>query len=180
MNPKDLNLVSISEKFSTPTKARIFLEGVLWPNGPVCPHCKGMDACRLVSKPSSKHPVRDGLLKCRECKKKFTVMVGTIFSDSHIPLNKWLIAIFLLCSSKKAISAHQLHRSLAITYKSAWFMAHRLRYAMQDTGFTGQLTGVVEIDETYVGGKVPRVGQAEEGTPRPRFLQGASCVPRGA
>lgn len=167
MNPKELNLATISEKISTPEKARVFLESILWPNGPVCPHCKGMDACRIVSRPGSKYPVRDGLLKCRKCSKKFTVMVGTIFSDSHIPLNKWLMAIFLLCSAKKAISAHQLHRSLGITYKSAWFMAHRLRYAMHNPNFGAQMDGVVEMDETYVGGKVPKFGARRLGRPGP-------------
>lgn len=166
MDPKALNLASICEQFSTPEKARVFLEGILWANCPVCPHCKAMDACRLVSNPNSTHKVRDGLLKCRACRKKFTVMVGTIFSDSHIPLNKWLMAIFLLCSSKRAISAHQLHRSLGITYKSAWFMAHRLRYAMQSEPFA-KMTGAVEVDETYVGGKVPKNGKRRAGRPGP-------------
>ncbi len=81
--------------------ARAHLEAQRWPNGPVCPHCKGTNAPRMVSSPESKNQVRDGLLKCRDCRKKFTVTVGTIFEHSHIPLNKWLLATFLLCSSKK-------------------------------------------------------------------------------
>jgi transposase-like protein len=93
------------------------------------------------------------LWKCRSCRKQFTVTVGTIFEGSHIGLHKWLLAFYLLCSSKKGMSAHQLHRMLGITYKSAWFMAHRIRYAMEQPAFTTLLSGTVEADETYVGGK---------------------------
>jgi hypothetical protein len=96
---------------------------------------------------------RQGLYKCKACRKQFTVTVGTVFEDSHIPMNKWLQAIYLLCSSKKGISAHQLHRMLGVTYKSAWFMAHRLRYAMTQTPLVEKLQGIVEVDETYIGGR---------------------------
>src|SRR5436190_1528393 len=105
MNPKDLNLSTMAAKLSTPESARIYLESILWPNGPVCPHCHGTDAVRLISRSESKHKVRPGVLKCRACRKKFTVTVGTIFEATHIPLEKWLMALFLLCSAKKAISA---------------------------------------------------------------------------
>src|SRR5439155_19858434 len=90
---------------------------------------------------------------CAACRKQFTVTVGTIFEGSHIPLHKWLLAFYLLCSSKKGMSAHQLHRMLGVTYKSAWFMAHRIRYAMEQPPFARPLEGVIEADETYVGGK---------------------------
>ncbi len=93
------------------------------------------------------------LLKCKQCKRQFTPTVGTIFEDSHVPLNKWLAAIYLMCASKKGISAHQIHRMLGVTYKTAWFMCHRVRHAMKDKS-GDPLRGVIEADETYVGGKV--------------------------
>ena len=132
-------------------KAREHLEALHWPNGPVCPHCNERERItRLTSKSA-----RPGLHKCNECRKQFTVTVGTIFEDSKIPLNKWLMAFRLLNGGKKGFSAHELHRSLGITYKSAWFMAHRIREAMKADG-DGPLGGpntVVEADETFVGGK---------------------------
>ncbi|MBI3879409.1 MAG: IS1595 family transposase [Verrucomicrobia bacterium] len=155
---EELNLFTIAREYSDDDKARELLENIRWPNGPVCPHCGGKEAYRLTPRPTAKSPGRKGLLKCKACRKQFTVTVGTIFSDSHIPLGKWLMAIHVLCASKKAVSAHQLHRMLGITYKTAWFMAHRIRYAMSPEMPLGKmLSGVVEADETYVGGK-PRPG----------------------
>ena len=141
----------------TEDEARGYIESLRWPNGPVCPRCGSVKTYRLIPKEGSKHPGRPGLLKCGDCRKQFTVTVGTIFEDSHIPLAKWLLAIHLMCSSKKGISAHQLHRELGMTYKSAWFMAHRVRYAMTQSPLADKLSGVVEADEAYVGGK-PRKG----------------------
>ena len=149
----DLNLIELSQRFNTPDKARVWFETQRWPEGPVCPHCKSKNVRRTQAMAGSKSPSRPGLCRCRECDQQFTVTVGTIFEDSHIPLNKWLIAIFLVCSSKKGMSAHQLHRMLKVTYKTAWFMAHRIRFAMENSGPSGPMTGVVEVDETYVGGK---------------------------
>jgi transposase-like protein len=138
------------------------LESLLWPSGPVCPHCGTVDnAGRLEgvrSKPSKKNPdgvVRHGLWKCysRECRKQFTVKVGTVFESAHIPLHKCLQAAHLLCSSKKGFSAHQLSRIMEVDYKSAWFLAHRIREAMRD-GVLAPMGGngkVVESDETYIG-----------------------------
>lgn len=134
-------------------EARALLERLRWPNGPACPRCGGADPYRLTPKVGSKRPGRKGLLKCRACRKQFTVTVGTIFEDSHIPIVTWLTAFHLVCSSKKGISAHQLHRMLGVTYKSAWFMAHRIRYAMTQEPLASKLDGIVEVDETYVGGK---------------------------
>ena len=134
-------------------QAREYLEKLRWPNGPACPHCGSVTVYSLKAKADSKRPVRKGVYKCKDCRKQFTVTVGTIFEGSHIPLNKWLMAVALMCSSKKGISAHQLHRLLGITYKSAWFMAHRIRYAMDKGPLHEKLTGVIEADETYVGGK---------------------------
>jgi len=140
--------------FQDADKAREFLESERWPNGPVCPHCSCTVAYKLTPKPSKKGKhVRKGVYKCRDCEQQFTVTVNTIFEDSHIPLNKWLLAVHLLCASKKGMSAHQLHRMLGVTYKSAWFMAHRVRYMMGQPSFKEKLQGTIECDETYVGGK---------------------------
>jgi transposase-like protein len=149
----ELTLVKLASQYSDNDKARELLESIRWPNGPVCPHCKSERAYRLTPSATSKSPGRKGLCKCRECRKQFTVTVGTIFEDSHIKISTWLMAIFILCSSKKGISAHQLHRMLGVTYKTAWFMAHRIRFAMSEGPLAEMLSGVVEIDETYVGGK---------------------------
>jgi transposase-like protein len=138
------------------------LESLMWPDGPVCPHCGVVGkAGRLEgvrTKPSRKNPegaIRHGLWKCysKQCRKQFTVKVGTVFEDAHIPLHKCLQAAHLLCSSKKGFSAHQLHRILEIDYKSAWFLLHRLREAMRD-GVLAPMGGegcFVEVDETYIG-----------------------------
>ena len=140
--------------FNDPDAAREYLEAMRWSEGPICPHCGVIgEAYRLKAKEGSKRPVRKGVWKCKGCRKQFTVTVGTIFADSHIKPHKWLLAIHLLCASKKGMSAHQLHRMLGITYKSAWFMAHRIRYAMAQEPLSTKLSGTVEIDETYVGGK---------------------------
>jgi transposase-like protein len=152
----ELNLFALAQHFSDEDKAREFIEKLRWPDGPVCPHCGEIDnAYRLEPKPSKKGThVRKGVWKCGGCREQFTVTVGTIFEDSHIPLSKWLLAYHLLCASKKGMSAHQLHRMLKVTYRSAWFMAHRIRYTMSQEPLSPKLTGIIEIDETYVGGKV--------------------------
>jgi transposase-like protein len=131
-------------------KAREHLETELWPEGPVCPRCGEMERVKRLAGKST----RPGVVMCNPCRKPFTVTVGTVFEDSKIPLNKWLLGFRLMAGSKKGISAHQLHRSLGITYKSAWFMAHRIREAMDiDSGPLGGPGIVVEADETFVGGK---------------------------
>lgn len=128
-----------------------FLEAQRWPDGIACPDCGTLDPYRIERKKASKNGVRF-LWKCRGCKRQFTATVGTIFEGSHIPLNKWFAAIWLMTASKKGISAHQIHRQLDVTYKSAWFLMHRIRSAMKEGG-SPFLAGVVEADETYVGGK---------------------------
>ena len=154
----EINLISLAQDYSDEDKARSLLESMRWPNGPVCPHCKnqaktGKSIYTIAPKPTSKSPGRKGLYCCGACRKQFTVKVGTIFEDSHIPISKWLMAIFILCASKKSISAHQMHRMLKVTYKTAWFMCHRIRYAMGPDASAPKLTGTVEVDETFVGGK---------------------------
>jgi transposase-like protein len=131
--------------------ARNYLEGVRWPNGPVCPKCGSVGEHYELKGKST----RAGVRKCADCRKPFSVTVGTVFERSKIPLSKWLAAAFLLCSSKKGISAHQLHRTLGVTYKTAWFLAHRIRFAMTDAGggLMGSGGGAVEADETYIGSK---------------------------
>lgn len=138
-------------RFTDETAARQHLESLHWPNGPVCPHCGSVNATRLEGK---KH--RAGLVQCNDCREQFTVTVGTVFERSKVPLNKWLLATHLLCASKKGISGHQMARMLGVTYKTAWFMMHRIREAMRDTDNEpmGGYGKTVEADETYVGGKV--------------------------
>ncbi len=162
-----LNLSKLAKYFSDEDAARGLLEEMRWgKDGAVCPHCGGTDPYKLTPKATSKRPGRKGLYKCRACRKQFTVTVGTIFEDSHIPISKWLLALHLLASSKKGISAHQLHRNLGISYKGAWFMAMRLRYAMMNGGpMAGLLQGTVEADETYVGARKKR--GAKPGRPGP-------------
>src|SRR6266516_4954 len=166
----ELNLVTLAQHFSDEDKARGFLEKLRWPEGPICPHCGELDnAYRLEPKPSKKGKhVRKGVWECGGCREQFTVTVGTIFEDSHIPLSKWLLAFHLLCASKKGISAHQLHRMLKVTYRSAWFMAHRIRYAMSQEPLSSKLKGTIEIDETYVGGKFRTKGWTMKPGERPR------------
>ena len=155
-----MNLTDIAQQFSTEDQAREYLEKVLWPDGAVCPHCGLIgESYRLTPKPGGKAHVRPGVWKCRSCRNQFTVRVGTIFEDSHIPLHKWLMVIHLLCSSKKGMSSYQIHRMTGITYKSAWFMTHRIRYAMNSGVPAVKLTGVIEADETFVGGKLKGKGR---------------------
>src|SRR5437588_8988414 len=137
------------DRFTNEDAARAYLEASLWPEGPVCAHCGSVKA------PYAKAAKR-GVYRCseKECRKDFTVTTGTVMERSHIALHKWVQAFHLLCSSKKGFSAHQLHRTLKITYKAAWFMAHRIREAMRDGGLAGPLGGggkIVEADETYYG-----------------------------
>lgn len=146
--------------FQDETKAREWLEARVWPNGPVCPHCgvTGDDVTKLEGK---KH--RPGVYQCNGCREQFTVTVKTVFERSKIPLSKWLAALFLMTASKKGVSAHQMHRMLKISYKSTWFMCHRLREAMRIGGLAPLGGGgkVVEVDETFIGrmeGEPKRMG----------------------
>jgi transposase-like protein len=134
--------------FRDDASARKLIESVRWPNGPVCSHCGSVGHAYATKKP--------GWYRCAEkaCRKDFTVTTGTVMERSHIPLHKWLIAFYMLNSSKKGISAHQLHRTLGIRYQSAWFMCHRIREAMRSGGLMPPIGGegkIVEADETYFG-----------------------------
>ena len=152
---KDSKNPAPSELFTDEEKARTFFEAKRWPDGPVCPHCGEVDnAYKLAGKTT-----RKGLYKCAGCREKFTVTMRSIFEDSHIPLHKWFYAIHLMCASKKGMSAHQFHRmsetfyGKKMSYRTAWFMFHRIRYAMTQHPLADKLCGIVEMDETYVGGR---------------------------
>lgn len=168
-----MGTVPLPPEFTDAKKAREVLEAQRWPDGPVCPHCGLLGkAYKLKARQGAQTHARDGVYKCAGCRKQFTVTVGTIFEDSHVPLNKWLLAIHLLCASKKGISAHQLHRMLRTGYRTAWFMAHRIRYAMEHGPLSSKLLGTVELDENYVGGKsrtgllATKPGERSKGRPR--------------
>ena len=138
--------------FQDETKARKYLETQRWPNGPICPHCGSISKDHYAIESHSKKGARPGLYKCKDCREQFTATVGTIFERSKIKLNVWLQAVFLLCSSKKGMSSHQMHRMLGVTYKTAWFITHRIREAMRsDGGLLGSGGGIVEADETFIG-----------------------------
>lgn len=151
--------------FHNEAKAFEYMENILWADGIVCPHCGTVGGRVYELKGKS---TRIGLKKCGECRQQFTIKVGTVFEHGRMPLNKMLQAVFLMTSSKKGISAHQLHRTLEITYKSAWFLAHRIREAMRtgDLAPFGGGGGVVAVDETFVGRKLgvemKRVGYAHK------------------
>ena len=132
--------------------ARKHFETIRWPDGPYCPHCGQYDTVKALGGKS----MGPGWYHCKDCRKKFTATVGTIYERSHIPMTKWLLSTHLMCASKKGISAHQLHRMLGLPYKTAWFMAHRIREGMRELKPTEPLGGegrTVEADETYIGGK---------------------------
>src|SRR5260370_364645 len=153
-NRKELRLAMTANLqnpiFTDENKAREWLEARVWPNGPTCPHC-GVTSEHVTKLEGSKH--RPGVYQCNECREQFTVTVKTVFERSHIPLSKWFAALFLLTASKKDVSPHQIHRSLKLSYKTAWFMMHRLREALRTGGLApmGGAGEIVEIDETVIG-----------------------------
>ena len=161
--PDDLTLDQIMAHFATDVAAREYLESLRWPNGPVCAHCRETE--RVTRLAGKSH--RPGLFQCNACKEQFTVTAGTIFERSKIPLRKWLVTWYILCASKKGVSALQIQRMLGIgSYRSAWFMMHRIRFALRAPAFTDKLGsngGTVEVDETYVGGKMKGKGRAYKG-----------------
>lgn len=137
--------------YNDDNKAREHLEALRWPDGAICPHCGTVGNATLMKGKST----RAGLWKCKDCRKPFSVTVGTLFERSHIPLSKWLLAVHLLSSSKKGMSSHQLHRMLGVTYKTAWFMTHRIRESMKPRKSPpmGGNGGFVEVDETFIGNR---------------------------
>jgi transposase-like protein len=143
--------MKLNKIYTDETAARKHLESLLWPDGPYCPHCGNADPDR-IHKLQGKS-TRPGVFKCNECEKPFSVTVGTVFESSHVPLHKWVYAAHLLTASKKGISSHQLMRMLGVSYKTAWFMSHRIREGMRPAKFTpmGGSGKAVEADETYIG-----------------------------
>ena len=140
-----------AQHFKDEQAAYAYVEAYLWPTGPVCPHCSNCDQTRIRKLAGTS--TRPGLRKCNECRKQFTVKVGTIFEDSHAPMTHWLQAIYLMCSSKKGISTRQLQRMLGGSMKTAWFMGHRIRLAMAPAADAGPVGGpdvTVEADETFL------------------------------
>jgi transposase-like protein len=167
--------------FQDADAAREHLEAQRWPHGPNCPHCGNARPDRITKMEGRAH--RPGLYNCMECREQFTVTVGTVFERSKIALNKWLLATFLMASSKKGMSAHQLHRMLGVTYKTAWFMAHRIREAMkEDVKSAGPLGGegkTVEADETYIGQReTPRISAQRKGRPFTKKGKGGGAEKR--
>src|SRR6266849_7625340 len=166
-----MNLSQLVKRFSDEESARAYLEHLRWPNGPVCPRCGADKPYKLTSRPTAKKPVRSGVYKCRGCRKPFSVTVGTIMERSHIPLSTWLLGFHLMSSSKKGFSAHQMHREFGLDYKSAWFMAHRIREAMKRPPLSGKLKGIVEADEVYIGGRPRAYEKGKVGRPGPTSKQ---------
>jgi len=151
---KDITLIQLFDRFDTDEKARKHLEGVLWKNGVICPHCNCNDQTKFAERTANpEKKIRAGLRFCSNCKSQFTVTIGTVFEDSKIPLRKWLIAWYMLCSSKKGISSLQLQRNLELgSYRTALFMAHRIRHALKENGYSEKLSGTIEADECFIGG----------------------------
>jgi transposase-like protein len=154
------NLATLAAEYSDEAMARLKFEEMRWGKGcegVTCPHCGlvGQPNCYRVQRMVGSS-TRPGLWRCRSCKGQFTVTKGTVFEDSHVPLTKWLLALYLLAASKKGMSAHQIHRMLKVKYQTAWFMMHRLRYAMSTGPLADKMRGVVEMDETHIGGKRKR------------------------
>lgn len=151
--------------FQNENQAREALEQVRWPNGPVCPHCGNSDPDKLPKIEGKKHSHRPGLYYCNECKGTFTVTVGTVFERSKVPLTKWWMAAHMFNSGKTGVSAHEIHRTLGVTYKTAWFMMHRLREAMTTLkrGPMGGKGSEVQADETYFGNTSKRAKHYKKG-----------------
>lgn len=154
---KDIS--QLAKHFSDEAEAWKLVERIRWPEGPICPHCGTIGHAYFLAPKDGPRKTRTGkesarrVWKCGACRKQFSVLVGTIFEDSRIPLSKWLMAIHMICADKNGVAAFELHRTLGITHKSAWFMAHRIRYAMARPPLVDKLQGFVEADETYIGGK---------------------------
>lgn len=169
MKADESGLAQLAEVYGDESKARQLLESLRWPDGPVCPHCQNAGQKRiskLQAHTASPRGVRDGVYFCGACRQQFTVTVGTVLAGSHVPISKWLMALFLLCSSRKSLSANQIHRMIGVTYKTAWFLCHRIRFGMTPHHATEpKLKGTVEVDETFVGGKGDRRTQSRRKTP---------------
>jgi len=144
----EMNLITLVEQFHDEERDRAYLESLRWPDGLKCPRCGSSKTSRAMKNGNN--------YNCDVCRYQFTVTAGTIFHDSHLPLRKWFLAVYLMIESKKGISANQLKRSLKVSYKTAWYLCHRIRKAMEEAKGQPQLDGTAEVDETFVGGKYDR------------------------
>src|SRR3984957_2683641 len=153
-----MKIIDVTKQFSTEDKCLAYIEKMRWPHGIACVHCGVMNVSTITRKKAGDNK-RARIYQCleKECGKQFSATSGTIFNDTHLGLDKWFMAIAMICEAKKGVSAKQLERHLGVNYRTAWHLAHRIREAMQEGA--GLLTGVVEVDETYVGGKVKRKGK---------------------
>jgi transposase-like protein len=152
-----MKLIDVHKQFQTEYQCLDYIEKMRWPNGEMCcVHCGEIGRVSKITRETGKNK-RTRIYQCLACGKQFSATSGTIFNDTHLPLTKWFLAIALICEAKKGVSAKQLERHLGVNYRTAWHLAHRIREAMQEGA--GLLTGVVEVDETYVGGKVKRKGK---------------------
>ena len=169
VDPGDLTTSNIARRFSDEEAAWGLIERLRWPAGPICPHCGATGNATYIAPKSGYRRTRAGkisyrrLWQCREpeCRRQFSVLVGTVMEDTKIAIGSWLLAMHMMCSGKNGVSAHELHRTLKITYKSAWFMAHRIRYAMEMPPIEVKLQGTVEADETYIGGKAKNMHKSK-------------------
>src|SRR5579859_552835 len=153
-----MKLIDVTAKFKSDDDCLDYIESMRWPNGEIgCVHCGEVGRISKITREAKGKNKRNRLYHCLACGKQFSATSGTIFNDTHLPLTKWFLAIALICEAKKGISACQLQRHLGVNYRTAWHLAHRIREAMQEGA--SLLTGVVEVDETYVGGKVKRKGK---------------------
>jgi transposase-like protein len=150
---QEFDLVNLIERFGSEDECHAFLEGLRWPDGVKCPRCDSDKISRIAKRRQ---------FDCDSCRYQFSVRVNTLFHDSKLPLWKWFLAVYLICESKKGISANQLKRTLGVSYKTAWYLCHRIRAAMKDEG-AELLDGIVEIDETYIGGKPRHKRQGQQG-----------------
>lgn len=161
----DLTLIQMMQRYSTEEAAREYFENLRWPDGPICSHCGNSESSRIYKiTPNPEKKIRRGLYRCAECKGDFTVTINTVMEDSHIPLNKWLLAFYIMCASKTQVSALHLQRQLELgSYRTAWHLCHRIRFALKDVMPEDKLNGTVEADETYIGGKRRGLGRAYVG-----------------
>jgi len=150
---QDINMINLIERYHNEDKCRAYLEELRWPNGVACPRCGSMSISR-IQKPR--------VFDCNSCRYQFSVLVDTIFHDSHLPLWKWFLATYMMCEAKKGVSANQIKRTIGVSYKTAWYLCHRIRNAMSD-GTPNLLKGIVEVDETWVGGKAKGHGHGYKG-----------------
>ena len=153
LKEQEINLISLIDRFHDEDKCRRYLEGLRWPDGLECPRCGG----KTISRIKTRHQ-----LDCDSCRYRYSVTAGTIFHDSHLPLWKWFVAVYLIVESKKGISANQLKRTIGTTYKTAWYLSHRIRAALNEVD-AQLLKGIVEVDETFVGGRMESQGRGYKG-----------------